>query len=113
MTDITDPLAFKAARMKFVQVTFQEGHLKEAGVNGCFVEDVIQVALDRLLFFQSQSLACVENDETIRAIREALTWQGYRRQARIEQGVANSYSPHESHHTFADEADVRHIYATK
>ncbi len=80
----------------FIQVVFQHGHPNEVGINGCRVEDVIDVAVDRLLDFQGRNLTCDENAEALEHLylaREALV---RRKRRREQQGVINTQKPHAS-----------------
>ena len=80
----------------FIQIVFQHGHPTHAGINGCRVEDVIDVAVDRLLDFQGRDLTCQENAEALEHLflaREALL---KRKRRRMEQQVLNSDQPHAS-----------------
>jgi hypothetical protein len=81
---------------EFIRVVFQHGHPNEVGVNGCRVEDVIDVAVEKLLDFQGRDLGCEENAEALEHLylaREALL---RRRRLREEQGVVNTQKPHTS-----------------
>jgi hypothetical protein len=81
---------------KFINITFQHGHPSEVGVNGCRVEDVIDVLVDKLLNFQGRELSCEENATALYHLdlaREALL---LRRRRREQQGVLGSPSPHGS-----------------
>jgi hypothetical protein len=78
----------------FIQIVFQHGHPNEVGVNGCRIEDVIDVAVDRLLDFQGRTLACEENAEALEHLylaREALL---KRKRRREQQGVVNTQAAH-------------------
>lgn len=80
----------------FIQIVFQHGHPNEVGINGCRIEDVIDVAVDRLLDFQGRDLACEENAEALEHLylaREALI---SRRRRREQQGVIWTQKPHQS-----------------
>jgi hypothetical protein len=80
----------------FIQIVFQHGHPNEVGINGCRVEDVIDVAVDRLLDFQGRNLSCDENAEALEHLylaREALV---RRKRRREQQGVINTQAPHKS-----------------
>jgi hypothetical protein len=80
----------------FIRVVFQHGHPNLVGINGCRLEDVIDVVVDRLLDFQGRDLACKENAEALEHLylaREALV---RRRRRREEQGVINTQLPHVS-----------------
>ena len=78
----------------FIQVVFQHGHPNEVGVNGCRVEDVIDVAVDRLLDFQGRNLACEENLEALEYLYQARKALAKRKRRREQQGVLNSQTPH-------------------
>ncbi len=80
----------------FIEIVFQHGHPKAVGINGCRVEDVIDVAVDRLLDFQGRDLSCEENAQALEHLfhaREALL---KRKRLRENQGVVNSDRPHRS-----------------
>ena len=78
----------------FLRVVFQNGLPGEVGINGCRVEDVIDVAIERMLRYQAGPLSCRENDLTLRhlfAAREALMLRMRRRKS---QGVLNTMAQH-------------------
>lgn len=80
----------------FIHIVFQHGHPNEVGINGCRVEDVIDVAVDKLLDFQGRDLACAENAEALEHLflaREALL---KRRRLREQQGVIWTQKKHDS-----------------
>ena len=80
----------------FIHIVFQHGHPNEVGINGCRIEDVIDVAVDRLLDFQGRNLACEENAEALEHLylaREAMT---KRKRRREEQNVLNTQKAHEA-----------------
>ena len=83
-------------RKPFISIDFQRGSVEQVGINGCRVEDVIEVLQQRLFDHQGRSLACPENATALchlEAAREALI---ERRQRRSEQGVLNTPEPHAS-----------------
>ena len=53
-------------------INFQEGPIKECGVNGVSNEDLLLMVLTRLEGFQMSEYKCNENQEAILAINEAL-----------------------------------------
>ncbi len=55
--------------------------------NGCLVETLIDVALDRLRRFQDGPLACGENAMAIAYLRKALSWLDDRTEDRQARGV--------------------------
>ncbi|MCH8978824.1 MAG: hypothetical protein IH945_06225 [Armatimonadetes bacterium] len=77
-----------------IKITFQHGHPTDVGVNGCRIEDVIDVLVDKLLDFQGRDLACDENATALYHLdlaREALL---LRRRRREQQGVVGSPQQH-------------------
>lgn len=80
----------------FIQVVFQHGHPNEVGVNGCRVEDVIDVAVDRLLDFQGRNLACEENAEALEYLYQAREALLKRTRRREQQGVINTQQAHKA-----------------
>lgn len=80
----------------FINVVFQHGHPNEVGINGCRVEDVIDVLVDRLLAFQGRDLACAENAEALEHLHFAREAMLKRRRIREQQGVMNTQKPHKS-----------------
>lgn len=71
----------------FANVNFQNGPIKENGINGCHNEDLIAIVIDRLQGFQSGSFSCRENAIAITKLEEALLWLNKRTQDRINRGV--------------------------
>ena len=49
----------------YLNIVFQRGSVDESGVNGCRIEDVIDALVDKLREYQSGSLTCAENEETM------------------------------------------------
>lgn len=80
----------------FIHILFQRGPAPEVGVNGCRLEDVLEVLTQRLLDHQGRELACEENATALfhlEAAREALL---LRRRRREEQGLLNTTGKHHS-----------------
>lgn len=76
----------------FSTVKFQKGPVAESGVNGIFMEDLLQICRHRLQCFQSGDFACRENALALTKIEEALHWLNHRtadRQARGVEGTSN------------------------
>ena len=89
----------------YIHVEFQSGLPQVVGVNGCRVEDVIDVAIQRLQEYESGPLACIENEDAIVALRDARRALELRRLRRSEQGVLNTMYQHETHRTEDQEQD--------
>lgn len=68
-------------------IGFQNGAIKEAGVNGITQEALLAVVVDRLRSFQSGPFSCRENAIALTKIEEALMWLQRRTVARIKRGV--------------------------
>src|SRR5580700_10218546 len=89
----------------YIRVVFQCGLPKDAGVNGCRIEDVIDVAMFKLSDYQDGPLACDENAEAIRYLKLAKQSLIQRIQRRQIQGVWNTMTRHETARTEDDHED--------
>jgi hypothetical protein len=72
-------------------VHFQEGQIKEAGVNGVHNEDLIAMVISRLEHFQNSEFRCRENALAITALEEALLWLRKRTMGRENRGVEGTH----------------------
>lgn len=70
-----------------VPVLFQNGPIKEHGVNGVTQEALLAVVIDRLRSFQSGPFACRENAIALTKCEEALMWLQKRTRDRLARGV--------------------------
>lgn len=68
-------------------VLFQNGPIKDAGVNGITQEALLAIVIDRLRCFQSGPFACQANEDALRACQIALQKLQQRTLARIARGV--------------------------
>lgn len=68
-------------------IPFQNGPIKEAGVNGVTQEALLAVVIDRLRGFQSGQYACRENAIALTKLEEALMWLQKRTRGRVARGV--------------------------
>ena len=68
-------------------VHFQEGPIKENGVNGVANEDLLGMVLVRLEHFQNSEYKCRENAIAITKLEEALMWLRKRTNSRIKRNV--------------------------
>lgn len=68
-------------------IVFQDGPIKEVGVNGCQVDDVIAIAIERLTQLQTEDFDCRENALAITKLQEALHWLEHRTSNREKRGV--------------------------
>lgn len=72
---------------KTADVIFQNGPIKEAGVNGVMNEDLIAIVIDRMRGFQSGEYACPDNALALIKLEEALMWLEHRTSEREARGV--------------------------
>jgi hypothetical protein len=77
----------------FVKLTWQDGTVPEVGVNGCQVNDVLDVVIERLREL-NKAFPCRENSISITKLEEAVMWQNARTQNRVAQGVEGQHKPH-------------------
>ena len=68
-------------------IRFQNGPIKEFGVNGITQEALLAVVIDRLRSFQAGQYSCRENAIALTHCEEALMWLQRRTVARIKRGV--------------------------
>jgi len=76
---------------KLATINFQEGAIKEVGVNGVNNEDLISMVICRLEHFQKSDFACRENALAITKLEEALLWLRKRTMGRENRGVEGKY----------------------
>jgi hypothetical protein len=93
---VADQSGESAELREAISIDWQDGIIPPGGVqNGAFVEDVLEAARQRILFFNSHPrFRCRENSLAITKIEEALQWLDWRTRNRVNQGVENTYHPH-------------------
>jgi hypothetical protein len=69
------------------RIEFQNGPIKEAGVNGISQEALLAVLIDRLRSFQAGPFACRENAIALTHFEEGLMWLQKRTRDRLARGV--------------------------
>ena len=69
------------------EIHFQEGPIKEVGINGVNNEDLLLMVATRLEAFQNSDYRCDENQEAIDAIYEAVDALRKRTNKRVDRGV--------------------------
>ncbi|EHS59446.1 hypothetical protein [Paenibacillus sp. Aloe-11] len=74
------------------KVHFQEGPIKENGVNGVANEDLINMVLRRLEGFQNSDYRCRENAVAITKLEESLMWLRKRTMGREARGVEGTHT---------------------
>ncbi len=79
-----------------IRIKFQAGPIKKVGINGCQIEDVIDVLVERLEGFQRGPLPCAENKMALNMLLGAQGWLRERTLLRQQQGVEGTVARHES-----------------
>jgi len=75
-----------------VHIGFQNGPIKEAGINGVTHEALLAIIEDRLVGFQSGKYACNDNAEALEHIRGAMECLQRRTKARVARGVEGTHA---------------------
>ncbi len=82
----------ESGKISYVQnVHFQEGPIKEYGVNGIHNEDLIAMVICRLENFNQSEYRCRENSMAITKLEEALLWLRKRTMGREKRGVEGTH----------------------
>jgi len=76
-----------ATTITLARIKFQNGPIKENGVNGITLEALLAIGIDRLRSFQNGPFPCQENAIALMHCEEALEWLQKRTLARIKRGV--------------------------
>ncbi len=79
--------AVKSVVKTSTQISFQNGPIAEAGVNGISGEALIAIQIDRLRCFQKGPYACRENAIALTHLEDALMWLQKRTRDRMARGV--------------------------
>jgi len=82
--DLADPIVAK--------IEFQNGPLKENGVNGMTNEALLAIVVDRLEGFQEGQFASRESALALTAVQNALHWLHHRTRQRIARGVEGTWT---------------------
>lgn len=75
------------------EIFFQNGPIKEVGVNGITNEALLAIVEDRLAGFQSGPFACPENAAALGSVRDAMLFLAKRTAAREARGVEGTHKP--------------------
>ena len=70
----------------FIEVKWQEGNVPDNGINGAAIEEVIEVARERIAELNAK-FPCRENSLAITKLEEATHWLEARTKDRIKRGV--------------------------
>jgi hypothetical protein len=68
-------------------ISFQNGAIKEAGVNGVSGEALLAIVIDRLRSFQAGQYICRENAVALTHLETSLMWLQKRTRDRMARGV--------------------------
>jgi hypothetical protein len=74
-----------------LHIKFQNGPIKEAGVNGITQQALIAICIDRLECFQAGPYACKENGVALNRLKDAQSWLLKRTRARMARGVEGTH----------------------
>lgn len=77
----------KQADTVLQNIHIQKGPVKEEGLNGIFIEDMLLICINQLEYFERSSYACQENVDTLRHLRNALYSTRARQYERLLRGV--------------------------
>ena len=80
-----------SAKANAFDLSFQNGPIKEVGVNGITQEALLAIVIDRLRSFQAGTFACRENAIALTHFEEGLMWLQRRTVARIKRGVEGTH----------------------
>lgn len=91
--DVTKKEVYEGKEIEVVlaSIHFQEGPIKEYGVNGVANEDLIAMIITRLEHFQKSPFSCRENALAIIKLEEALLWMRKRTMGREKRGVEGTH----------------------
>lgn len=73
------------------RISFQNGPIAEAGVNGLTQEALIAICCDRLRAFQAGPYACRDNAVALTKLEEAQMWLQRRTLERMRRGVEGTH----------------------
>lgn len=89
---VVEPTIMVVGENSFRQeINFQEGPIKECGVNGVCNEDLIAMVIIRLEHFQESEFACRDNAIAITKLEEAMLWLRKRTIGRENRGVEGTH----------------------
>ena len=74
-------------------IHFQNGPIKEVGVNGISNEALLAIVRDRLEGFQGGPFACLGNQYAIESVKWAMEALSRRTRKRVERGVEGTNEP--------------------
>jgi hypothetical protein len=75
-----------------VSIGFQDGPIKEVGVNGVTNEALLAILIDRMRGFQAGQYASRDNAVALTKMEEALMWLHKRTRDRLTRGVEGTHA---------------------
>lgn len=75
-----------------VPISFQNGPIAEAGVNGLTHEVLLAILVDRMRAFQAGPFSCRENALALTKLEEAQQWLQARTRGRMLRGVEGTHA---------------------
>lgn len=76
----------------YTKISFQNGPIAEAGVNGVTQEALLAICIDRLECFQNGPYACAENAGALLHLKAAQVNLHSRTKARMARGVEGTHT---------------------
>lgn len=76
-----------SALLEECSISFQNGPVKERGVNGISQEALLAIVIDRLRSFQAGPYSCKDNAVALTHVETALLWLQKRTRDRMARGV--------------------------
>jgi hypothetical protein len=83
----TDPKDSTGHSQRTMRISFQNGPILEAGVNGFSGEALVAIVIDRLRGFQAGPFSCRDNAVALTHFEEGLMWLQKRTRDRMARGV--------------------------
>jgi hypothetical protein len=80
-------------KREYIHIKFQLGPVKEVGVNGCQIEDVLDILIARMDGFQKGPFACEINDAVLLDLHRAKQALHLRTADRKNRGVEGKNVP--------------------
>lgn len=90
--DLSDDYIVISEEDNAIGFKLQNGPIKEVGVNGCQVDQLIQTA-EIIIHELNKKFPCVENGEVISHLSQALYWLNIRKTMREKRGVEGQSLP--------------------
>ena len=81
----------KYSGRKWYEILFQNGPIKESGVNGITDQSLVALVIDRYRGFQRGQYACDDNAEALAHLEAFMECSARRTKARIARGVEGTH----------------------